>query len=102
MDACRNIVSWERTKRSLRPVRFPSYPPVARLLMGKAVGGEVGASKSLRSFQSRSAPAPDAAAEWPLRARSGLSSVKTPQTDRRLDISLGLRLVYPADIPGLM
>ena len=25
MDACRNIVSWERTKPTLRPVLFPSY-----------------------------------------------------------------------------
>ena len=26
MGACRNIVSWERTKQTPRPVQFPSYP----------------------------------------------------------------------------
>jgi len=26
MDVCRNIISWRRTKRTLRPVLFPSYP----------------------------------------------------------------------------
>ena len=34
----------ERTKRIPRPVLFPSYSPVARLLMGRAVGDEVAAS----------------------------------------------------------
>jgi hypothetical protein len=44
MDACRNIILWERTKRTLRPAPFPFVPPVARSLMGKAVGDVVGTS----------------------------------------------------------
>ena len=65
------IVGEDEAEPKADSISFVS--PVAGLLMGKAVGVEVGASKSVRSFQSRSAPAPDAAEEWPLRARSGRS-----------------------------
>src|ERR1019366_10770849 len=43
LGAYRNIVSWERTKQTPRPVQFPSHPQW-QLLMGKAVGDVAGTS----------------------------------------------------------
>src|ERR1700720_1491874 len=49
MGACRNIVSWERTKRTLSPALFPSY--------GRAPGGGVAGASRPRSAPAHSAVA---------------------------------------------
>ena len=69
MDVCRNIISWRRTKRTLRP-----YP------RGNASDGLLGMKsahpvKTLRSFRSRSTSRTGRSRclEWPLCATSGHS-----------------------------
>jgi transcription elongation GreA/GreB family factor len=44
MGAYRNIVSWERAKRTLRRGSISVVSPVATSLMGKAVGDVIGTS----------------------------------------------------------
>src|SRR5258707_417265 len=65
MDACRNIVSLERTKRILRPILFLSYPRWQGFCWARLLGiKSAHPVKSLRSFRSRNSPASDAADVW--------------------------------------
>src|SRR5258708_231566 len=74
MDVCRNIISWRRTKRTLRPVLFLRIPS------GNASDGLLGMKsahpvKTLRSFRScrTSRTGRSRCLEWPLCATSGHS-----------------------------